>query len=189
MKRLFGVIQLRRKLMITQNVKIVVLTLILFFSCYSQEEPSSIGDMRGRSTYKPKGSGISKKINIRGDTLKLGSHETYALFSGVLLEIIYPHMNFGIKSIIRGDIDTANYSRSIVAIYNFLLSCPDNKFETNKNYLVLNVFMQGKDSPFSPYENCENILPDTPENREILVKKYEKTIIIKKNKPGEAKKE
>jgi hypothetical protein len=91
-----------------------------------------------------------------------------------------------IKSVIRRTINESTFWPSNIAVYFPEKGCSDNKFEVNKDYLFLNVNVFGED--INPYMECENILPDTPENREILIKKYEKTIIIKEPKPDGVKK-
>jgi hypothetical protein len=136
------------------------------------------------------------------DTLKLKHNETYALFIGSPLEVEYSwsdYRYFKIKSIIRGDVDTANGSIIETIFINIKKQCPANKFETNKGYLILSIVLDRKEYPnLAQYKTkllgpnpieCEDILPDTPENRKKLIEKYDDIkVIIHKPKPVEVKK-
>jgi len=164
----------------------------------------NIGEMRG-AQFGGSSHGDNPRLRIKGDTAWRSNNETYVLFIGTLLEKKFPnrvYRSFKIKSVIRGDFDTANYL-PIITAFDYPMSpleyrCTNIKFETNKDYLILNVieYQKGRRSvpnrdtvgSSSRFTKCENILPDTPENREKLIEKYEKTIIIKEPKPDGVKK-
>jgi len=138
------------------------------------------------------------------DMLKLKHNETYALFSGTSLEAEYSwsdYRYFKIKSVILGDVDTVN--GSIIETIFLKKHCPADKFETNKDYLILSIVLDRKEYPNlalyktkllcpKPME-CENILPDSPENRKKLMEKYNEIKVIihepKPPKPVEVKKD
>lgn len=133
---------------------------------------------------------LFRKPDISGDTVRLRHDESYVLFIGVFQEIInasYGYREFKVKSVIRGSVDTTASNWSIVRMYNLKI-CSDIKFEVGKDYLVLEAIQY--DRPrighyVSPLKKCEDILPDTPENRQKLIKKYEEKIIMRKPKPAE----
>jgi hypothetical protein len=170
-----------------------ILLVLMFLSNYLIAEDTDHNIFRDRlgkpgGGYKPKGSGITVKGHKNsGDTLWLPHDRTYALFSGTPIEVSHSWWKFKINSVIRGDFDTTGYWSTTIGLFNLSERCP-TKIEANKNYLVLNVLLYRKEAARNPSAKCEDVLPDTPENREILIKKYEKTIIIKEPKPDEAKK-
>ena len=176
------------------QTKIILLILTLFLSCYSQESSKSVlSDEVRKFTLSSTHSGIDemkspRSPDISGDTIRLFHNETYALFSGAFQEIKYlsrVYREIKMNSVIRGNVDIP--INSIIGISNFRNRCPDDAFELNKDYLMLNVIIYGKTSIIPQRKKCEDylILPDTPENREKLIKKYEEKIIIYEPKPAE----
>lgn len=173
-------------------IKTILLTLMLFLPSYSQQ--GGIEDMQVWLTGKSHGSYIrmpERVPNINGDTLILKHDESYALFSGMLSnspkegnKAKYaseaPYLNIKINNVIRGNIDTTNHPS--IALGALEVRCPNNKFEIGKNYLMLDYIVHDRGS-IVPKITCENILPDTPENREKLIKEYEKKVIINEPKP------
>ena len=170
--------------------KIILPILVLLLLGYSQELPKSkliIPDMVGGPV------GVNspfRKPDIKGDTVRLRHDESYALFSGTFQKKInpfyVPEKEFKVRTVIRGDIDTTANNRSIIKIYGLI--CSDIKLEVNKDYLILNAIQHDNSriSPYiSPLTKCEDIPPDTPENRQKLIEKYEEKIVIYKPKPAE----
>jgi hypothetical protein len=173
--------------------KIVLLALILFLPSYSQEPP--IGEM----VSKPVGRLICgnnpayylfTRPYTNGDTIKLEHDQSYALFSGTFQEIknaSYVYREFRVKSVIRGSIDTTTNNRSIIKVYELKI-CSDIKFDVGKDYLVLDAIKYDVSSiaPYIPeLEKCEGIFPDTPENRQKLIEKYDEKVVIRKPKPSD----
>jgi hypothetical protein len=156
--------------------------LILFSLSYS--EPRVIGGTRPPRDFVCR----HRFVNFSGDTLRLSHDEAYVLFNGAIQEPFYKIAcnDIKIKSVIRGDYDTTEY-KSIIRLFTPGIICFNKKSDLSKDYLVLIIIVYEKDHSYSSI-NCEEILNDTPENREILIKKYGKTIIIKEPKPSEAKK-
>jgi hypothetical protein len=130
--------------------KTILLILMLFLLCYSQEQPD--GD----------------------DKIRVSHDENLILFSGKLLDInpYHRYWEFKINYTIEYEgIDTTERG-SIIRISNLKYWCPDNKFEANKDYLVLAPIH--KKNILAPFiVKCKNILLDTPKNKEILTKEYE----------------
>jgi hypothetical protein len=129
--------------------KTILLILMLFLLCYSQEQPD--GD----------------------DKIRVSFDENYVLLSGTLLDInpSSRYWQFKINYMSHLDGDTTNQG-SIIRISNLKYWCPDNKFEVNKKYLAF-AHVHKKDSLVPLIIKCENILLDTPKNKEKFKKKYE----------------
>jgi hypothetical protein len=162
-------------------INIALLVLILLQLGNSQESSSRLGSMYGPMIKGTEGGGIrrsSPTADIKEDTLRLRYNEAYALFSGSPFQKEYYNgifANIKMKSIIRGDIDTTKYPSIFLGTLE--KRCPNIKIDMNKDYLWLGLIAFTKD-PYMLYLKCENILLDTPENRQKLIKEYEKMVII-----------
>jgi hypothetical protein len=202
----------KEKTMISPT-KAVLLVLILFLSSYSQEQLKAYSrtykDNKG-CTVTERDDGLIvemicppprirshphittvKEHKSRNDTLWIFHNETYVLYSMTLQE----GWAVKINSVIRGNLDTANYLLTMRGRMK-KNRCHGNEFEFNKDYVVLNTIEYGEKSghekgtlvSYSLY-NCDDVFPDTPENRKKLIERYEKTVILKEPKPNGAKKE
>jgi len=189
-----------------KKTKMILSVLILFLQSYSQENPKTYSGAdkctiiaRSEKGFEITCPQLKRRSHphimvntpkIRNDTLWISHNETYALYSNTFQE----GWAIKIDSMIRGELDTTNYL-PIIRQRTVKVSCHGNKLEMNKSYLMLNVIeyqnkKEGeKGSLVSLEYGCENILPDTPENREMLIKRYDRITIIKdKPKPEDGKK-